>query len=296
MRWLLFVVCVFLIQAPVVGQERPVHQVLKPTGSWVLDYAENRCRLVRSFESENGGDETLLLFEKYHPGGTPIWIVAGDAVPGWSEVTVQFGPANDAFAVPGRKVKFGDFRQAIRGSSFSESSIGRIEDLEKLAARAAESAKDKKPPVFGDIEWLDIQPNTKRAVRIPLAGMDQVSTAMDDCMTNLVSYWGIDPADQARVAKVPIVTNLGEITRRVATDYPDAALRRGQQAEIMLRLIIEANGKASECVRTDVTEAGLIDVELCKVVMKRGEFEPAADSEGRPLRYYLIQRLRYVIP
>lgn len=287
---------------PVLAQENSEVANLQPSGNWVLDYADTRCRIVRTFERETGGDTTLLFFEQYEPSNAYSWLLAGEAVPNRSTVSVRFGPVNESFEQSGRIIEFGDYDRVIRGHGFRSSENIIITGSEKRGRTARKStpvtpAVEKQPatPPIGDVEWLDIEAGTSRAVRIPLAEMEQVSAAMDDCMDNLVAHWGIHLEDHDRVAERAKMTNVADIARRVFRDYPSAALRQGRQAEIMLRLIIEEDGSASQCVRTDLTEAEMFDVGLCRLVMKRGEFEPARDSEGKPVRHYLIQRIRYVI-
>ena len=300
MRSSLFLGFALLIQTPLAAQQGATPPVLKPVGNWVLDYGENRCRIVRTFARDEGGETTLLFFEQYDPKTPFIWLVAGEAVPNRSRVSVHFGPVNDEFEVAGRGVKFGDFDNVVRGRSFKDRGDRAAQLAKAIKSREAApgeslTPEQEEPDTTAEIQWLDIEPGTKRAVRIPLAEMGQVAAAMEDCITNLIEHWGIDRASQDTVDKPPTMTNVGDIANRVMRDYPSKALRKGRGAEIMLRLVVEADGTASQCVRTDITDAEYFDQTLCDLVMKRGEFEPARDSKGKPLRYYLIQKIRYEI-
>ncbi len=278
-----------------------------PTTNWVLDYAENRCRIVREFASPDGNEKTVLFFEQQVPEQSYTWLVAGSAVPNRSTISVRFGPVNQTRETPGRQLSFGQFEQAIRGTGFSptlssvagsrkKSSENRLrESTSRDGAPSTTQSSMPRPPVES-IEWLDIEAGTRNAVRIPLAEMPQIAKAMESCMDDLVRSWGVDPAQQAKVAHPPKWKNLDHVAQRIVNTYPDKAARRGEQADLQLRLMIEASGEPSKCVRTNLTQADNFDNSACLAIMKDAEFEPARDTEGRPVRSYLVQRIKYILP
>jgi len=76
----------------------PSEQVrLQPSSQWVVDYAENSCRLIRMFGT--GADETKLVLESMSPDDIGMLVVGrqlGGVFAG-TEVKARFLPGQDDF-------------------------------------------------------------------------------------------------------------------------------------------------------------------------------------------------------
>ena len=66
----------------------PIH--LAPSSPWVVDYAENSCRLIRRFGEAK--DMTTLAFESEAPGFLDMLIIGKPLVNDLDEVPVNFVP------------------------------------------------------------------------------------------------------------------------------------------------------------------------------------------------------------
>lgn len=282
------------LACPAAAQEDGAPVVLQPASKWVLDYGETRCRIVRKFAAEPGGKDTLLYFEQYSPGDTFRWLVAGSALPRRSKIALKFGPDNDAIETSSEGMSFGEYERVVTGFGFIPFSTESGGVPER--GDSDESPTRPEPPRHEPFAWIDIEPDTDRAVRLPVDNMPAIEQAMKTCMDDLVRSWGVDPAQQARVVEKPQWLNLGDIAGRIQRLYPSSAVKRGEQGAIQLRLMIEADGTPSKCVRTNVNQMDNMDNSACLEIIQNGEFEPALDAEGRPVRSFLMQRIRYVIP
>jgi outer membrane biosynthesis protein TonB len=119
--------------------------------------------------------------------------------------------------------------------------------------------------------------------------------ALNKCTQDLVAHWGLDVEEQRNRASGPVWTNLPRIASRIQDDYPSSALRKGEQATIAFRIMIDDTGKPTNCVRTDITKAENFDDGTCRLVMRMGRFEPARATDGSPLPSYNVTQVRYVI-
>jgi hypothetical protein len=72
------------------GASEPVR--IQPSSKWVLDYANDSCRLIRRFGE--GKDVTRLVFESVAPGGMTMLIIGGTLRPhaGAGEVKARLLP------------------------------------------------------------------------------------------------------------------------------------------------------------------------------------------------------------
>src|SRR2546423_1697268 len=80
-----------VVAAPLLMAGAPQPVRLQPSSQWIVDYAENSCRLIRTFGE--GEDKTVLLFESPSPGSLDMLVVGKPLETSLSEVAVTFLPA-----------------------------------------------------------------------------------------------------------------------------------------------------------------------------------------------------------
>lgn len=78
-------------------------------------------------------------------------------------------------------------------------------------------------------------------------------------------------------------------------DYPNYALRHGEQGTTAVRLTISPAGGVSRCV-VDVSASPNLDRKTCAVITARATYNPARDARGRPMTGHDSARIRWVIP
>ena len=119
--------------------------------------------------------------------------------------------------------------------------------------------------------------------------------SMNACMDDLVKSWGVDLERQAERAIAPRLTNAPVIERILIDKYPQRALRNGEQADLHLRIMVDAQGAVTDCVVTYMTVAESFGDAACMDVKRRAVFEPASDEAGRPMASFYTTRLRYTM-
>lgn len=270
--------------------------VLHPNSDWHLDYAEEKCRIARTFgEGENA---TLLYLEQRSPSAGLTWLAAGEPIDELNvdrAVEVRFGPTLPAVTVRNDGATFGDYGAAVFGYAYKDYPEERPEDSqdEAMARETGLPALDLEDGA--KIEWLSLSHGNDRIV-LRMGPSRAVFAAMNECMENLVSHWGLDVAQQKRRVREPEFSNVEDVAQRIQRLYPSAALRAGAQAVLDVRVMVDASGKPTQCVRRDITVAEKFDDSACDLIMEFAEFEPAEDNNGNAIPSYYLSRIRYIMP
>ena len=79
-------------------------------------------------------------------------------------------------------------------------------------------------------------------------------------------------------------------------DYPNDALRRGDEGTVGVRLTIGTDGHASRCVVTASSHSPSLDAATCRILTERADFAPALDRRGKPTIDHYGQRITWRIP
>ena len=93
---------------------------------------------------------------------------------------------------------------------------------------------------------------------------------------------------------VPVWSNESAIVRRIVDEYPDDALRSGEQGIFRMRVIVEEDGTVSDCHLEKSTQTDRLESPACRAMM-RAEFEPARDAEGNAMRSFYATTITYRI-
>ena len=107
--------------------------------------------------------------------------------------------------------------------------------------------------------------------------------------------WGLDPAVIASLSRgpEPIDTLAGQFSDE---DYPAAAVRAGQSGSVLVRLMVDAEGRIGECAIVEGSGAAVLDQRTCQIIVKRARFRPALDSSGAPTRAPAAARIHWLLP
>lgn len=291
-----FVLLAYATSAVAEAPKGPIS--LKPTSAWHVDYADDRCRLARQF----GADDELVyaFFDRYGPEESFRLTLAGKPVRvslDKGEASVQFGPAEEEQKFSFLKGNLGE-RTAIVFSSGER--IGPPTPAER---QRLNSAKPDEPrtvePISAErkkaVRFMKIGRPLRNEVILETGSMNGPLKALDTCIDNLMTVWGIDVERHRTLTRsVRPANNPGQWV--VAADYPLNMLSAGQPAIIEFRLSVGADGKATACHIQSTTRPKEFDDAVCKSVMRRAQFVPALDREGKPLASFYRNRVRFEIP
>ena len=275
--------------------------VLEPTRNWQLDYGENRCRIARTFGDDK--NETLFYLEQWEPAIWAAALVAGPSVEKYrsgraTRFTFGTGGEEDEFEL--RDMTLGDFGDAIafRTTIVPNGKMSvQVENDAELILGRGRFTKLASQAATG-INRVTLSQKGSPTVTLNIGSMEEPLEAMNACMKDLVAHWGFDVAEQETIVEDPKPGGLLPVARRIQSNYPASALRKGAQADFQMRLTIEADGSITDCQLVNLTLADDFDMKRhpCKAFQELAEFEPARTAFGEAVRSYSIQRIRYMIP
>lgn len=294
-----YVVIAAVVAAPLpVAAASKEAQRLKPSSPWNIHYADDSCRMMRSFGE--GGDQVTLILDRFEPDDSLYVTFVGKRFPMGPlerDIDIRFGPREEAQqatfytatmddATPAAMV-MGGIRLAPHGAA------------EMAARQAAVKAKRY------DFEWSKITPEqeaaasfieVKRATRTPFlletGSLGAPMKALRQCADELLAIWGVDAAVQAGLTRKAVPkSNPG--TWLTYKDYPPMMLSEGRRGVVHFRLDIDATGAPKACHIQQSTRPEKFDQAVCQAVMRRAAFEPALDAEGNPVASYFAGTARF---
>ncbi len=266
-------------------------EYLPPVSPWHLNYAEDSCRLMRSFGT--GDDTGMVYFERFGPGDGFNLVVAGKrllSINAESKLQIRFGDGEEHQEPEFFIGEFGDYGPAVifRPMQINRSPAHglRGKALDEYWEQVADVPIE---PVGAEREravtWLSISRGKRSYVTFDLGPMDKPFAALRNCTNDQLRYWGIDVERHDTLSrKLKPVQSPG--TWLKSEDYPRLMARIGQQGIIHFRIVVDETGKPSSCHIQQSTRPKEFDDVVCKRLMERATFEPALDAQGAALKSF----------
>lgn len=268
--------------------DQPV--VLAASSNWHLDYAEQSCRLARTF----GDAEALsvVFLTQHGPSGSFEMTLAGESLDRFTsnrDVMMQFGPSG---AERETKPFTGDVEGVGPALIYSGLDLeDESEETEEDTAEVATSLPAIDVERASGMDYIEIS-QRNRGVRFATGPLDKAFAALNACSENLLGSWGLDVERHRSLTRMADWTNSEAITSRIVRDYPAKALRRGEQAIVRALLLIDEKGGVDRCDLTNATNSEALPAEACRA-LDDAVFEPALDSQGQPMRSFYITKIVY---
>jgi Gram-negative bacterial TonB protein C-terminal len=271
---------------------------LSSSSKWHVDYGPDHCRLARQF---GVGDQTVIaIFDKFGPGEGFRMTVAGKPVrtnTPKDEAWVQFGPAEAPQQLPFLRGNVGTDTALLFVSS---ERIAPPSDAELLAIKNKEHGEwiDLAPIAssrYEAVRHMEIGKPLRQPVILETGSLRKPIETLDKCVDDLLTRWGIDVEKHKTRKQAPVPTeNPGRWI--LSYDYPLDMLNAGQPALVEFRLNVGTDGKPTGCHIQATTRPKEFDDAVCKSLMRRAEFQPALDADGKPLASYWRSRVRFELP
>lgn len=266
----------------------PAPLILKPTSAWQVDYAFERCRLVRQFGE--GKQTVFLIMDRFAPTDSFRLTISGQPVKIFVEkgdADIQFGPNEQKQQLAFLKGNLGDDPALVFTRSARIAPPSATEALEMKKADDAEAvvllsiSEDRQKAV----RHLRIGKPLRKPVMLEIGSMRGPLAALDTCIDNLLVSWGVDVEKHKTLTKqAKPLQSPGKWI--VSSDYPSNMLSAGQPALVNFRLNIGLDGAPTACHIQATTRPKEFDNAVCKSMMRRARFSPALDSQGQPLASY----------
>ncbi|MDX8357207.1 energy transducer TonB [Sphingopyxis terrae] len=283
-----------LLMAPNAGAKpkEPLH--LQPSSKWLLNYADDSCRLARQFGE--GDDKVMLVMDRFEPGdgmrmsffGKPARTSRMDG-----DAKIRFGPDQAEQEIgfyPGRgdgKTPALVLRSEVRIAPRSEA-----ENATRDAGDFGFRWSMVTPAEEAAVTWIEVGSPVSRPFVLETGSMGNAFAALSKCTDELLDHWGIDVARHATMTRpVTPISDPGQWIR--SGDYPQEMLWQGQRALVQFRLNVDASGKPTACHIQQTTRAKEFDDAVCKSIMRRAEFKPALDADGKPMASYWLSSVNF---
>ncbi len=282
--------CAAVAPVPAFAAREPL--VLAPTSDWVLDYADERCTLLRVFgEGEN---ELKVRIDSFGSWTTFRFTVVGELMPKTrrpvGDLKVRFNPDPEDRDVGALYGKAGDARAAtfvtyvlpFTTDPPDEPVVSTIEQILADPVNAEfERAANSLRLAFGGGPTVELR----------LGRLSAPLRAMRSCVDNLYMAWGYNPAVQKTLSRYARPTDT--TVRRIQGRYPSNMLRTGSNSVVPVRVSVDAEGNGSNCViLSDVVDEAFRQA-VCQGLSAK--FEPALDSSGSPIASLYLTTVYYRI-
>ena len=250
---------------------------LSPSSKWQMDYAPSECRLLRSFGEDR--DRTTLQLSRLDVSDVLEMALAGSHMPATDgDVPVSVSTSTVAH-VPGMHA---------RGFATAGGAPGSIRfrpDRDLPGALRSDVTADR-PTMLG------VSFARRYAVQLDMGPMKGALAALDACMDDLVTSWGLDPAEQRQRKSGPEPVNDPSGWFRPA-DYPVALNRGGSGGIVVLRLVVAADGSIKTCAVAKAGGDKAFEDLTCRLMTTRAQFRPAIDASGRAIDSVWIRRINW---
>ena len=279
---------------------------LQPSSQWILDYAENSCRLIRTFGE--GKAKTVLLLESGAPEQMDMLVIGKPLENNTDQVGARFLPV-------GGKTFQGRFAESAtnRDPAFLWPNIYLLPDdlIEKLERKAAEySAKpaERPPPIdlaeqaisssqgqqfAEEATELEIQARRDHPVILETGSMGKPIGMLEKCSRDSLKDWGVDPSLEDQIVRRAWAP---QPTRWFGSeDYPKEMLMRGEESEVSIRLLVDASGKVTKCTSLSHFKEPAFNQITCANIIKRARLQPAELADGTKVPSYYTQRVVFQI-
>lgn len=280
---------------PVVAGQDPAPVIVPASSRWVVDLGEDRCRAARHFGPSD--KPSILFIDQLAPREAPNWTIAGPVTrskAGTRRQTVRFGASREPISQKDQDERtLEGYGKALSGVGFDPPlhvqpknlSQAADADYERQAEELRATSRGQPHPISVEsgrnIEWIEIADGRTAPVRLATGEMSKVFATMTECMDNFIRSWGLDPAVERGLTRQASVKGLNELARRIRMMYPTTAERLGEQADLVIRVMVDAAGKPTSCTTVKQTVATNFADQACEIVVKHGEFEPALVANGQ---------------
>jgi hypothetical protein len=283
----------------------PIH--IAPSTPWVVDYAENSCRLIRHFGA--GDDATLLAFESEAPGMLDMMIVGKRVASYDDEAPARFLPLQSK-PMTGKAAVTTDAKAlpVLLFSGVRLSSDERSAELEKKqeqgrtrggvrppAASLAERAADKADTQAFEAATtaIEIDPRRKHPVILETGSLGEPFKKLDECLRDSLRSWGVNPDVEDKIVRRLWAPSVAAWFS--PKDYPPDMLMDRKESVVKVRVLVDATGHVTKCTSLSHFNEPEFNKITCDNFTARAHFEPAELADGTKVPSYYVNRVVFRI-
>ncbi len=138
------------------------------------------------------------------------------------------------------------------------------------------------------VTMIVLNPGRSGSVSLHTGGLAKPLQALEQCASDSLKDWGIDPAVQSTIA-----TDAHPVTDPhtlfSSDDYPQAALQSFKEDNLDVWLNLDAEGRIASCrVISDFSTPEINDA-ICGMIRRKESFVPARAKDGKSVPDFYIQ-------
>ncbi len=265
--------------------------VLAPNTPWTVDYDNDSCALRRTFGT--GEDRGYLEMRRFAPGWSLQTTLASNRLSVQRPPNIRYRFGAGEWQVPGPSLSVSlddDLKGVIFEPRFAVQPI-----VDKSLDEAAQAAFLQSLD-FDAIEREQAAAVTSLTVRsqsreitLDLGRLDAPIKALQDCVAELVTHWGIDVEAHRTLTRQAMPVNYHQGVRMI--DYPPKMSVRRMPGLVNIRLAIDDTGKITGCrIQMPLSDPEFAE-SSCADIQHAFEFVPALDKDGRPIASYWVTKV-----
>ena len=261
-------------------------ETLKRTGKWVVNYNRDACHIIAEFGT--GKDMIIMRLTRYQPGETFDFDLYGRKLASnelRTSVKVDFGLRGSPVEAEAVNGKAGDLPIMLLGPT----------RLDGWQASSEEIGPPVSPEQEAAVSGVTVKIARKKPFRLEFGSLAKPMEHLRACQANLLKSWGYDPVVQTTLSKPAIPANSPGAWLS-SGDYPKGAVTMGQSGIVQFRLDVEPDGRIAGCYVLARTSPDVFADTTCRAVSRRAKLEPALDANGRPVRSFYVQKVRWQMP
>ncbi len=256
---------------------------LTPSSAWTIEHAKDNCTLARTFGE--GEEMMTIFFNRYQPADRFRLTLIGNFARqrrSQPDVRIKFGPNEEAFVAnvlsgeaDGRPVI------AFPGNMSIAGLIKRSEDADANNLNLTDPYEID-PEREQAVTQISLVSGLRQQFILETGSLGDPFAALRACSEELLHHWGIDVEKHRRLTRRATPTN---DPRYWVTpgDIPGGSRHTGL---VYVRLMIEPTGAVGDCLIQETTLPKKYEDATCDALLKRAQFDPALDSDGRPIKSF----------
>ena len=277
--------------------EEPVPEIYTPTSAWAIDYAEDSCALRRAFAS--GEKKLELELRQFEPEGALAILVSGPEMNLLTQqASIRLGPDVDYIPKPNAfRVKLSNDWVGItfRDELVPYADVPMVEERRNDYSPYDYWDEHDFQARFRKINNLSIKGALETPISLELGSMLAPKVALDACLSELITRWGIDAEAHQTLSREVKILNLKKLTYAFSRNYPREMIIAEQSGIVQYRLMVDERGKPSACHLQLASNHREFEKVSCKLLMNVARFDPALDKDGKPIASYWINAIIFRI-
>jgi TonB family protein len=263
-----------MLSGPTLGQPTAAGAAPSKKPVWVLNQGDSRCTIMRET-----GLQPVTFGLRMLPGvlGFDMFIIN----PEWKKNPLEPDDKVDLTFEPTSMRRLGERANAIKLDGKDHFTLF----LPRLPLNALDHFKGSKR--------IRASSGVRQLADVEVAGSSKAVDALLQCIDEQLTAWGADPKISNSLLRQPV----GDLLRMFhSSDYPDSSLRKKISGEVIIAYTIGTQGNVEACRVVGPSGDSALDTQTCRLVMKRGKFEPAIGPDGKPTKVTRVLPVNWFVP